>query len=523
MKIVRAGDGTGSLEKAIDVLEAIGRQPGGISHNDLAELIGMPRTTVYRLLATLTTRGLVRRDPSRRVYCLGLKCFEMARQAYAMPDMVAAAAQELRDLRDLTGETSYIGALEGLDVVSLERYDGAHNHRSNASLGHRKPAYATSQGKAILAALELAELDAMLSELTLKPLTPATLTDRRRLLAELRTTRSRGWAIDDEENVPGVRCVGAAVVDPSGKVRGAISVAGPAYRMSRSRIELLGPEIAEAARRIGARLEKEAAPRGDAEVVALSAASSMYGAFPTWHPRRRELLWVDSLGPSLRSHDAYGEGKPIWFDVPILGMFFRDDRVCLVSDQGAFEIVDGETRALDWWRPMQLQAIDADPMGEVWVALPSTEGSAIGRIGADGGFRRVWGLDDVVHTLRWNIEGSILYAAAAQSGSIYMMQRGAATVRRLTTVSRGSGTLSGLAIDGHGGVWTALRDGWGVVRFRPDGTFDRSVPLPVPYPTGIEIGGADLDRLYVTSARQPVALDALKMAPLSGKLFEIAL
>lgn len=523
METIRTGDGTGSLEKAIDVLEAIGRQPGGISHGDLAEHMGMPRTTVYRLLATLTARGLVRRDPSRRVYCLGLKCFEMARQAYAMPDLVAAAAQELRDLRDLTGETSYIGTLEGLDVVSLERYDGAHSHRSNAGLGHRKPAYATSQGKAILAALAPAAFEAILADLSLKELTPATLTDRRRLLAELRVTRARGWAIDDEENVPGVRCVGAAVVDLRGNVRGAISVAGPAYRMPRSRIELLGPEIAEAARRIGARLEEEASPHGDAEVVPTAATSSLYGAFPRWCADIQRLLWVDALSPSLRSWGESGEGPPVWFDAPITGMFFRAGRACLVTDQGAFEVVDGVARPLAGWRSMQLLAVDADVHGEAWVALASNEGSVIGRVGADGGFRRVWELDDVVHTLRWNADGNMLYAAAAPSGSIYMMQRGSSLVRRLTTISRGSGVLSGLAIDAQGGVWTALRDGWGVVRFREDGSFDRSVPLPVPYPTGIEIGGPDLSRLYVTSARQPVALDALKAAPLSGRLFEIAL
>ena len=75
------GEGTGSLEKALDVLDAIGEAPEGLGQSDLAERLGLPRTTVYRLLATLVARGMVRRDPLRKVYRLGFRCFEMARQA----------------------------------------------------------------------------------------------------------------------------------------------------------------------------------------------------------------------------------------------------------------------------------------------------------------------------------------------------------------------------------------------------------------------------------------------------------
>src|SRR5213595_2684408 len=108
---VNPGGGTGAIEKAIDVLEAVGATPGGVSQTDLAAQLALPRTTVYRLLATLVARGMLRRDPLRKVYRLGFRCFEMARQAYTMPDLVAAAAHEMRGLRDLTGETCYLATL----------------------------------------------------------------------------------------------------------------------------------------------------------------------------------------------------------------------------------------------------------------------------------------------------------------------------------------------------------------------------------------------------------------------------
>ena len=112
-------EGTASLDKALDVLDAIGASAQGLSQAQLADKLALPRTTLYRMLGTLVARGLIRRDPMRRVYCLGFRCFEYARQAFAMPDVVAAASPELRSLRDLTGETSYLAVLDGNEVLSL--------------------------------------------------------------------------------------------------------------------------------------------------------------------------------------------------------------------------------------------------------------------------------------------------------------------------------------------------------------------------------------------------------------------
>ncbi len=292
-----SSEGTAALEKALDLLDAVGAAPDGLSQAELSGRFGLPRTTAYRLLAALVARGLLRRDPLRKVYCLGMRCFEMARQAYAMPDLAAAAALELRALRDLTGETSYLAALDGREVVSLERCDGAHSERSSSALGQRKPVHCTSQGKAILSALSEPERDTLLKGLSLKAATPRTITDRRRLQAELRVTAARGYAIDDEEIVPGVRCVGAPIVDRQGQVRGALSVAGPAWRLTPERLELLGPEVAEAARRVGAQLGRTRAPVADTVACALAGPWAFHGAHPHWCAEAGLLYWADSLAP----------------------------------------------------------------------------------------------------------------------------------------------------------------------------------------------------------------------------------
>jgi len=498
-----------------------------------AARLALPRTTVYRLLATLVARGLVRRDPLRKVYCLGFRCFEMARQTYAMSDLVAAAAMELRTLRDLTGETTYLATLDGREVISLERCDGAHSQRSAAVLGQRKPVHCTSQGKAILSVMPDEARDTIVREAKLKALTPLTITDRRRLQAELRITRARGYAIDDEEIVPGVRCVGAPVVDAVGQVRGAISVAGPAWRLTRARLELLGPEVAEAARRVGAQMQTlrdKPAEGGETTVQAVPGPWAFHGAYPLWAADDRRLYWADTLAPAVRVLEG-GEDRLLCdVDAPIVSLLLHEDALVVVTERGATELngAGAAVRTLAWPAGNTLAACAGGP-GQLWAAMALPEsGTAIGVVQADGKFQAAWRIGETVAALRWRAgdaahDGALL-VTVPNSGAILLLQPGQATVRRLATMPRGSGRLGGLAFDREGGVWAALEEGWSVVRFTLDGQLDRVVGLPVPSATDLvfdALGGRG--RLHITSARNSVPLDALGAAPWSGRLLHLAL
>jgi DNA-binding IclR family transcriptional regulator/streptogramin lyase len=521
------GDGTASLEKAMDILDVLGSSSQGLSQVELSRRLDLPRTTLYRLLATLVARGMVRRDPLRRVYCLGFRCFELARSAYAMPDLAAAAGVELRALRDLTGETSYLATLDGLEVLSLERCDGAHSQRSQSAMGQRKPLHCTSQGKAILSALDDSARDALLQGITLKALTPRTITDRRRLQAELKITAARGWSIDDEEIVPGVRCVGAPVVDAAGKVRGAISVAGPAYRMTMERVQGLGPEVAEAARRVGAQLSVHLPAQAAAEPRVVNGPWAFRGEFARWSSVHGGLFWADSLAPSVRLYDGQQDRGVAVFDAPLTALVVWQAALLVGSQGGYWRIgqpasAAPEVSALQPWPSGAPSALCADPVGGLWAC--EQRGAGRWRVGPWPDMPErlpdcSWSLAEPLDALAWDRTGQLLYGLSRESGEILLMQRGQASVRRLATVPKGSGRLSGLAVDAKGGVWTALQDGWSVVRFSPDGNQDRVIGLPVPCPSDVALGGEGLNTLYVTSARQAVSMDALGNAPLSGRLF----
>jgi DNA-binding IclR family transcriptional regulator/sugar lactone lactonase YvrE len=519
----RHPDGTAALDKALDVLDAVGRSAGGLGQADLAARLGLPRTTLYRLLGTLTARGLLRRDPMRRVYCLGSRCFEYARAAFAMPELVAAAAAELGALRDMTGETAYLAALDGREVVTLERCDGVHVQRSNRSVGQRNPLHCTSQGKAILGALPPTQRDALVRELNLVPITQRTITDRRRLQADLRATAARGWSIDDEEAVPGARCVGAAIVDAEGRVRGSISVAGPAYRLSLERLAAIGPELVEAARRIGAQLEA-AQPRpsgGDARVV--HGDGVLDGAFPTWSTRDGMLVWADTAAPVLHVAHAGGETARARIDAPASAVLPLPggEVAARVGERWVRVMPDGGTAVVPGLPHVRATATTAAPDGSVWACVPDGDRWRVAALAGDGTPAAGWRLPEPAGALAWDAAGRRLVIAAPESGTVWTACRDAPALRRLATMPRGSGELGGIAIDARGGVWCALRGGWSVVRLDADGAVDRIVALPVPCPTDLGFGGEAGDILFVTTARDAVGREALDAAPLSGRLFAI--
>ncbi len=523
----RATEGTAALDKALDVLDAVGRSASGLAQAELAARLDLPRTTLYRLLGTLVARGLLRRDPLRRVYCLGFRCFEYARAAYAMPDLVAAAGAELRALRDMTGETTYLAALDGLEVISLERCDGAHGQRSQTVLGQRKPLHCTSQGKAILAALPAAQRDAIVKDIVLTPVTPRSITDRRRLQAELSLTSTRGWSLDDEEIVPGVRCCGAPIVDKDGQVRGAISMAGPAFRLSLERLALLGPEVADAARRVGAQLSSAQPSRQQGDAVPVPGDWAFEGAFPVWSSAAGGLYWADTLAPAVHfCARAKGAAAPpdvvvAQPDAPIQALVAHDNGVILQIDD-AWQRV-GTNGGLSPWPALprrRVSAACAGPHGSVWACVSDGDRWRMADLSNDAASVAGWRLATPATALAWDDRSQTLFVVTADSGVLYAAHAGG-TLRRLATVPPGSGRLSGLAVDRHGGVWSALRGGWSAVRFEADGTLDRVVALPVPGPTGVAFGGADGDTLYVTSAREALTREALEAAPLSGRLFVV--
>lgn len=223
---------TRALARGLSVLEALAHAEGrtlGVSA--IADQLGLDKATVTRLVHTLITAGYAAQETATRQYRLTGKILNLAHLASAQIDLLAVARPHLRRLRDRLDETVHLGVLDGLKVVYLDKLESTNSIQLLSAVGQTMPLHSTSLGKAMLAALPDADLEATLAQMTLTPRTERTICDLEQLRENIRRTRERGYAIDDRENEPLGACVAAAVVDAAGRLVGAVSVAGPHFRV----------------------------------------------------------------------------------------------------------------------------------------------------------------------------------------------------------------------------------------------------------------------------------------------------
>jgi len=230
-----------SLDRAIDLLEAFttGDEERGVA--ELARELGLPRTTVHRLLAALTHRGLLAHDPQTGRYRLGLKLFELGSRVEDTLDLRRVARPFLQDLMSRSGETTHLVVLDGTDIVFVDKVETNNPFRMVSQTGRRLPARFSGSGKALLANLSAEELRYRFA---------ATDPDLETLRAELVRVRARGWAIDDQETQPGLRCVGTVVRDRNGNVVAGLSISGPLVRVGDERLSELSDVLLKTADQI---------------------------------------------------------------------------------------------------------------------------------------------------------------------------------------------------------------------------------------------------------------------------------
>lgn len=518
--------GTAVLQKAFDLLDHIGEEPGLLDSADLARRTGMPRATLYRILAALQARGLVRTDPGRQTYSLGFHLIELAQNVWSSSDLVSVAAGELRRLRDMTGETSYLAVMHEGKMRSLGRFDGAHSHRSAAALGVTKPVHCTSQGKAMLSHLSTTQVTALLSQ-PLQRFTDKTITDVPQLLAQLDIIRARGFAIDDEEILEGTRCAGAAILNAAGQPIGAISVAGPTFRITPRRAEQLGYELAAATQRISQELNRTSAVTTSdiSPATAITSAQAFLGASALWHAQTGAVVWIDQLGPTVHWYDATPTAITLeTLDRRIDCAFLTHEGVVLFTRGGAILLRrDGTQRHLHFDAQFQARAVRTDARGRVWVAVFNAEQniSAIGQFTQAGPGEPVWEISGEVTSLAISSDGTAFYASVPGRNTIYVMSEADGRKRVFSRLPEATGAPMGLTLDANDRLWVGAYDGWSVVRLDEDGEFEHVVPLPVPTPTSLTFGGPDLSTLYITSARSGLSSETLRNASQSGRLLAL--
>lgn len=242
-----------TLEKAIRVLAFLASEQRECGVHEVARGVGQHPSTAYRLLAVLTRHGLVRHGSVSGRYSLGLRLAELGHAALTNLELRATARPYLEEVMAQTRETVHLMMLDGDFGIYVDRVEGPQRVRVASSVGYREYLHCSAVGKAILAHLA-AERVAEIAAKGLPRLTPRTITDVERLRHHLREVASRGFALDNEEGELGIRCVGAPIFDYGGNVVAAMSVAGPAFRVSPGQLAAWAPLVTRTAARISREL-----------------------------------------------------------------------------------------------------------------------------------------------------------------------------------------------------------------------------------------------------------------------------
>ena len=249
-----AGEGLSSVRNAARLLKAFLSREESIGVSELSRRLGLGKSTVHRLLTTLSAEGLIEQDPTTGGYRLGLVVFELGEAVRVHMDLHAAAGPVLASVREQTGESSQVGVLDGTEVVYVDRLESSQSLRLFTETGRRVPAHCTSSGKVLLAHLDDAALGDLLSRLPLTVLTPHTITTVEELRVELEKVRRRGWAEAVNERELGVASVAAPIRDAHGTVVAAVSIGAPVIRLAAARRRELGALIVEAGEAVSRRL-----------------------------------------------------------------------------------------------------------------------------------------------------------------------------------------------------------------------------------------------------------------------------
>lgn len=243
----------GALEQAIKILEIVVFEGGnGITIKEVSQKIELHPSTIYRYLNTFLSYGYVSRA-SDGGYKPGIKLVELGNYVLNGFDLREIAHSYLVKLVDELNQTAHLAIREGNEALYIDKVEGPKTLQMRSRVGMRIPLYCTALGKVFLAYSSEEDIDRYLKEVELIPRTQNTIVSSDRLKEELLGIRKRGYALDNQENEEGIICVGAPIIDFSGKVVAALSVSGFFKDFSPDKI----PEISSSLQKIASSISQD--------------------------------------------------------------------------------------------------------------------------------------------------------------------------------------------------------------------------------------------------------------------------
>ena len=249
-----ARSGTDMVGKALSLLVLLGDEPRGASAADISRRAGLPFSTTYRLLGSLTRDGFVDYEPDGRRYHLGLRIFQLGQRVSNHHGFAGTATPVLRRVTEQTAEATILSVRDGLHHLTVSKVDGPQTFRVTSDPGHLGSLSATAVGKVLVAFAEDAEREPLIADLPLERLTEKSIVDRDAFRAEIEEVRRRGYALMDEENELGMRALAVPLLNAQGYAFASLATAAPVFRLTVEGLEAHVPLLQEAAAELAARL-----------------------------------------------------------------------------------------------------------------------------------------------------------------------------------------------------------------------------------------------------------------------------
>ena len=244
-----------SLDRALDILEALSQAPQGMTLSALSAAVGLHISTTHRLVSALAARGYTAKDLLSGKYRLTLRLFAVGSRVSGVLQILEAARPLLDELAGATGEAVHLVQREGDEITYLYKAEPfVSTVRMSSCVGMRNPMYCTGVGKSILALLPERELHAIWSRTAPVQYTPATIVTLPALEQELASIRKQGYALDREEHEPGVCCAAVAIRDDRGDPVAAVSISAPPERLTGDILRAVLPRLEAIAGQISALL-----------------------------------------------------------------------------------------------------------------------------------------------------------------------------------------------------------------------------------------------------------------------------
>jgi DNA-binding IclR family transcriptional regulator len=257
-----------SVWHSLDLLEEFTGDTDELGVTELSKRLNLHKNNIFRLLATLETRGYIEQNKATENYRLGLKALELGQTFIKQLGLLKQAKPVMKKVADKCNETTYVGVLRARKAVYLDALEGLRPVRVVSRIGHWLPPHATAIGKIQLAFESEDEIERFIDEGGLEKYTENTITDKAELLEHLKKVIQDGYAVDNEEYDKEVKCVAAPIRDYTKRVIAGISISAPASRMSQERIEKeMAPLVIEAGKEISNKLGYEVGLKTDLQTL----------------------------------------------------------------------------------------------------------------------------------------------------------------------------------------------------------------------------------------------------------------